>query len=544
VIDRARRVWAWGLRHPLVVVAIVASLGAVASGWSIWHERLPGNLDPDEAGYLAAALRYQRSIDPGHPGIAIHEVAESVTGPLVPVLSVVPLTFGPRDLRSALLVQPVLGVVLAVATAAIVRRLAGGGWAILAGAYVATLPRVVQATETYWLGLAAAAMLAVALALLGRPGALEGRARFGIGLSIGAALLARTMVVALLPGLLLGVAVMAWGDRRRLVGAAQAVGLAVAVAGPWYVLQRRAVFGYLVSYGYGANAGEFGSGGPLHRLDVRTRELIEYTLRWPYRFWPEQVAWALLVVLAAWAAIRLRPRTGPARWSHRQRLAGALLAVVVPGVVALSTTTNEGIWFDLPLFVPLVALFVAGVARLPRWAQLLPGGVLVAVAILGPALVRIHDTDLINIGHREYDRRLVDLTSAEARVAAREWAALNTEVARRLEPLAGNNDRNHVLMTGNMFTVNSNTVALAGELDGFGLVVGVPDTTSDTWRRELSQPWNKALVVVRYHHRHFVPDRAWPEVDAAARAAGWRTVAAWPMPGDLGGTVVVLVPPA
>jgi 4-amino-4-deoxy-L-arabinose transferase-like glycosyltransferase len=543
VIERARRVWAWAQRHPLLVVAVVASIGAVGSMWSIWHERLPGNLDPDEAGYVAAALRYQRSIDPAHPGVVVQEVAQSVTGPLVPVLSVVPLVLGPRDLRSAMLVQPVLGVVLAVSATAITRRLAGPGWAILAGAYVAALPRVVEATETYWLGLGAAAMLAVALALLLRPDGLEGRARFGLGAALGATLLARTMAVSLVPGVIVAMVVMAWGERRRLVGAAQALAVAVAVAGPWFLVRRREVFGYLFSYGYGANAGEFGSGGVATRARVRVRELVEYTVRWPYRFWPWQLGWAILAAVVGYAVVRFAPRGRPDRWSHGQRCAVALVAVLVPGLAALVTTTNVGIWFDLPLYVPLVALVVAAVSRLPRWPRLLPAGVLVAVAVIGPLAVRAQDTDRMDLGHREYDARFDDLHGASGRAAAHEWAGLNRKVAAALEPLAGNRTRDHVLMTGNMFTVNANSVTLASELRGVGLIIGVPDTMGDAWRAELGHRWNRALVVVRYPRRTFLPDRGWAKVEAAARSAGWTQVASWTMPSDRGGDVVLLVPP-
>lgn len=539
------RVVSWCRRHPVIVASAIAALGAVASSWAIWHQRAVGNLDPDEAGYLAFALALQRSIDPGHAGAVMSQAWSSVTGPLVPVLSVFPLSLGPRDVRAAMLVQPLLGILLAASTAAMARRVASSGWAILAGAYVAALPRVVQATETYWFGLGAAAFLALAIALLISPGCLTSRRRYGFGLALAASLLSRTMMVGLLPGVLVAVGVVAWGDRRRIVGAVQGLAVTAAIAVPWFVAHHAQVFGYLVSYGYGGEAARFGSGNLVDRISQRTQELTEYTLRWGYRSLPWQVAAAGLIALVVWGAVALAPRRSLAAWSEPQRAAAALGSVVVLGVAALASTTNHGIWFDLPLYAPLVALVVGLLARLPGPVRVVPAAVLVAVAVIGPIAVRMQDTDRIDVGFPQYDSRFTDPHSRDASDAADAWEALNARVADRVAGVVARDPRAHVLVAGNTFPANANRLELAAELDGWGMTTEVPDSrlARGELRRILAQPWERALVVVRFDGAHFVPDRDWQRVEAIAEAEGWRRVASWPLPVDQGGDAVLYLPP-
>ena len=113
----------WIFRHPLLVVLILAGIVAVIQGVWIWNHRLQGALDPDESGYIATAFRYQRTL--GNDPLALpREIGGTGNGPLIPLLSVPLLWIGPQDPRTALLIQPILGLVTAVASAGIARKLA------------------------------------------------------------------------------------------------------------------------------------------------------------------------------------------------------------------------------------------------------------------------------------------------------------------------------------------------------------------------------------------------------------------------------------
>lgn len=510
------------LAHPLVTVFLIALPSAFLSALDIWTRRIGGTYDADEAGYLAASLRMQRAVDFSHPMALVHEFFNNRTGPLVPLASVVPLVLGPRDPRSAMLIQPVLLVVIGVATAGIVRYVATPGWAILSGAFIVVLPSMIWSTESYWFGLGAAAAMAVALwSLLASDGLLD-RRRWAFGAAIAAMVLARTMAIAFLPALVVAVLVLAWGDRRRLRGALEAALLVLVLAGPWFVVRRHEVFGYLFQYGYTDRAARFGGGNPVERLVGRVGELSYQTFNV-----------LLLIAVPALVVQVVRFRWGSfSTWSlHRKRVA-ALAVVVVGGVVALASSSNHGVWFDLPLYAPVLALGVVACARTSALTARLLAVAMMIVAVLAPVGVRYLYVDHITFGASRYDARFTGHPDDESWKAAREWAAFDERVAGRLAELTGRGETGEVVLTGNTFLVNTNTLGLAAELDGWPLVPLVPDTTKSraTWQEQLQprsriwrhgRPLDRVIVVLDHGDLPFPPDAKWKAFERAAIAAGW-----------------------
>ncbi|MCU1497025.1 MAG: hypothetical protein JWM47_978 [Acidimicrobiales bacterium] len=536
------RVRAWSLGHPLACVAVIAGVGALASAVYLWRARHLGQYDPDEAGYLATALRYQRSIDPAAPDDLIREIGRTANGPLVPMLSVPFLIAGPRDVRSAMLVQPVLLFATAMASAGIARRLAGPGVVILSGALVVAMPTMIMAAQSYWLGLGAACAMAVAVWALLESRRLTNRWRWAYGAATGAMLLARTMTLGYLPALALAGLLLAWGDRRRVLGWVQAMAVTAVVAAPWWYAQRGLVFDYLFGYGYGARAGQWGSGGVAERIGFRLGRFGEAAaLPLPVLFLGAVAAVMVTRSLAqrhAW-----RPP-----WTGRIRDATAVAVIGAVGFAALVSTTNQGVWFETPLLVVLLPLGVAIVARSPKVLQVSLLGWLVLVAVVLPVAIRAIGVDHDDGAIDEYDVRFDRDELVEE--AARQWWSVDREVTAELGQLTGRGSTGSVMITGNMYLFNSNTLELAAELDGWELRPEVPDTMSPVSDRAFAlrprsagaPPKERFLVVVRHDLRLFTPDADWRGFARQAAASGWVVVERHELPVD--GEVVIMRHPS
>jgi hypothetical protein len=544
-------------RHPLLVVLIGASAVAIVQGWWLWNHRLLGALDPDESGYIATSFRYHRVLA-SDLGALPRAVGGTGNGPLVPMLSTPLIVLGPYDPRSVLMMQPILMVVTAVAGAGIALRLAGPGAAMVSGLVFVTLPTVVFATQTYWLGLGAAAAMTLAVWALLASDRLTNRWTFAFGACVGAMLLSRTMTAGYVPAMVLAAAVVAGRSRASWIGACKAGGVAILVAGPWWFVARDAIFGYLFSYGYGERAGLFGEGGPLERFQKRVDAVL-------LGVGPLE-GLAILVVLAS-VVVLVRRGEG---WPPATRSAAAVGVAVVAGLIALASTTNNGVWFELPIVALVVPLAVSIGAAAP---VLLRAVVLVPVAAVGvlqlasalwvippeaegvPAIDPRHRVSQYEYGFEQYDPRFGPFRRDELAEAADDWHQLSTEVEETLRLLITDGQKAYT-MSGNFQMFNSNTVGLAGELRSWTPWLWIPDTVgdADARRRYLSPlaydedgalkrnedgtPIERVLVIARHDQHLFTPDAQVDDLYREALDAGWRVISTHPIP--VGGSVEIL----
>lgn len=555
---RLRRTVDWVDRNPLLVVAVVSCGIALGHAVWIWTHRRLGAYDPDEAGYLANALRFQRSINPWQPWAVVREVATTGTGPVVPVLSVPFLLLGPRDPRAAMLVQPVLMVVGAVAVAGIARRLSGPRPAIVAGLIFATSPTVAVATQSYWLGLGAATFCSLAAWALVSSERLTNRWTYAFGLCMALMALSRTMAVAFVPGLWLAGAVLAGRSRTSWVGLLRATAVAAAVMVPWWIINWSSLTQYLFSYGYGPRAELFGPTSLAARVDLRWNRLMEVgglqaDSPLLVLLWLVVIISATVSLLVAWR----RTHALPAHWREGVALTATLLA----GVAVLLSTSNNGVWFELPLIALLIPLLCAALSR--GWA---PAAGLLALTFLvmapwtlgrswwwigpgqGPPPMSSH----YEFGFAQYDERFAPARRDESAAAAADWWRVQRDLARELADLSGPAGAPFVVMSGNMQLLNNNQVALAAELDGRPLTITIPDTAEpDAELRRVLEPFPAAAdgsgdekVVVVAHHDHilFTPDLQVERFDELARRTGWQVARDLELPG--GGTVTILRHPA
>lgn len=551
-------------RHPLIVIAVLCGIVASAQAWWIWTHRHLGGFDPDETSYLSSALRIHRSIDATNPLGAIRAALTNGHGVTVPVLSVPLLIVGPRDVRMAMMVQPLLLVFLGVATAGITRqltrcadlpgRLRHHAPAVFAALWVVLLPTVRTATQSYWYGLGAAAALAGAVwALLTSEGGTNRRIWwFGVGM--GVMLLSRTMTLGYIPACAVAAVIVAWPDRRGLRRSIGAFGLGLLIAAPWYLLNRGAIFGYLLDFGYGKGAPLFGPNRFSDRLDLRTSRMTEGL----FGNLPAAVLAAVAAVALLGLALTLveRRRNPDTPWGLRPRPLLAVAGIVAAGTAALLSTANNGVWFELPMVVLCVPMIVALMSQAPRPAWMATAVAVVAVQIvalgyglwLSPWEPDRRPASHYEWGFSEYDERFAPSRRAEHAAAARDWWELSRRVKDELKAIAPDGRSAIFVMVGNTHLYNANTVRMAAELDPWDPILIVPDTTEPPAERQrhltptlavrAGSASERVLVVAQHDQIMWPLDADTPSFFAQARREGFTVTDRIEMPR--GGDVLIL----
>lgn len=347
-------------RRPLLAVLVAGLAVAVLEAWWIARTRYLGTFDIDESGYLASALRFERNMWNG-PHALVSVVGSTENGPLTPLLSMPFLLVMGRTAVAAVMLQPVLHCVCAVAVAGVTRHLGGRRAALVAGAVTLAFPAALVSAHSYQFGLTTGACVALAVwALLASDRMRRTWPSLAFGAAIGGMLLARTMTVGFLPAFAVAVAIQVAHQRRALLNLAGAGVVAAVVAAPWWILAWPSVSSYLLRNGYGDRSQYWGKtaiwGRFVSRVDFAFRDLK-----------PPFIALGLLVAaLAVVSVIRWRRDGGTVRsWPPLTRNSVTVASIIVVGYAALMSTSNAGSWFDMPIEMLLIAGCVGTAARLP-----------------------------------------------------------------------------------------------------------------------------------------------------------------------------------
>lgn len=540
-------------RRPLLTVAFVAIVVAVGHAIWVWTHRGLGSLDPDEAGYLATALRYERLFGIGTLDEFVRAVGGTGFAPLVPLLSVPFLRLGPDDVRTAMLVQPALLVAGSVVVAGATARVAGKGAAVVAGATFAVVPTTVFAAQSYWFGLATGVAAGGAIWCLLASRRCTTRVTWLFGLCVALMLLSRTMSLGYVPALAGAAMVLAGRDRRAWRRLAEAAGVVALVAGPWWFVERETIFGYLTSYGYGETAAVYGGGPVLERVWYRIDRVADAV----------GVEVAISVAAVAIAAVLGRAAqrwvgVGTTDVDSQGREAVALGVAAVGGLAALVSTSNSGVWFELPLVIALFPLAAMAIVHAPAPWRALAVAPVVGMAVVQTAvawwllppttsgvtwLARNHVTATQQEpAFVEYDLRFAADRRGEHADAAEEWWSLTTAVVERAREIERDADGPVAFwLSGSMELFNANTAALAEELDGRTTPFYVPETRRsarersadltpmvDAGRRGRAE---RVLVIAVHSYISFPPDHDARGFAAQARRSGWTVSDRFAMPG-------------
>lgn len=559
----ATRPASWVVRHPLLVVAFGAGLVALGHAFWIWRYRRVGAFDPDEAGYIAGAMQLHRVLVEGRIIEFVRLVGSTGNGITVPLLSVPFLILGPLDPRTAMMAQLVFLVVGAVAVAGIARRIGGSWAAIVAGLVFTFAPTTMNASQSYWYGLAATAFAACAIWALLCSERCTNRNVWWFGVASGLMLLSRTMTLGFAPALFVAALVVAGRDRRSLTRACLGFGVGVLIAAPWYVYNASSIFGYLFMYGYGHRAARFGHGSVLDRAGFRFERVGSGISDVPVPFLLTMMflLGAAVIVAAVRLGWRVRAHrtTLAAAWHRvlgdaRTRSATAVLVAVLLGFAALVSTTNNGVWFELPVLGWMVAL-VIGLLGVAPWPAKAVASVLAVTSsvVVGAQLWWLVDyapqqlTAHYEYGFEQYDTRFSPTSRSLHPVAARDWRRFNEKVLGILQRDRTPETDPIVTISGNMQLFNSNSLWLTGELARRPPIVDVPDTAWSKRRlldnltptAEVNGERRDRVLVISLHHRIlFTPDEGVERFLRLAISSGWRVTDTVDLP--TGGEVQIL----
>jgi hypothetical protein len=359
----SRRAAAVGLLVVLALFAVVLVLR-----WDSHYSNV------DDYLYALQTDSYYEGLRSGRGALLDAWKLHGSNAPLVPMLAM-PIAAFDTSPQALVLVQllPLLLLVASVRSLMTDLGLTGrGGW--VATTAIATLAPVLAYAAMYHFALAATACTAFAAAAYARSDRLARvRPALLLGLALGLLALTRVMapVYVVAVAIPIGVDVLASApDRlRRLRNGAAAAAVAAIVAAPWWLTTGDAALDYLRQHGYQESA--------FTRDDSllgRVGDRLEWTAN--------ETGWLLsilLVALGAWAIVRV------VRRGRSWRLMAWLLGVVAVGIAFLSTSTNRGTAFALPLVVLLACAAAPGLAQMrPRVRRVALGG---SFAVLGVSLV-------------------------------------------------------------------------------------------------------------------------------------------------------------
>lgn len=548
-----RRRWA------LVVAAAGLALLAIDAWWIATH-RHAYPLNIDEAAYTTMGLVDYLGLRAG----GLHGWWEAVqaqtpNAPLLPALSSL-LYLVKAGVVEGFGALGAFMVLLGLAIYGIGERLAGPRLGALAALVAMTAPGVLAFAHVYIFALPAATLLACGVyALLRGEGLQRWPWALACGVALGLMLLARTMTVAFVPGVLAaaGLALLARRpDRQEVTRGLLNLGLlvlaAAAVAALWYWRNLQPVLDYLTDFGYGGKSAEFGTEHSLiswARWTGVAERIAGTDLLLPLALLT--LAGVLATGIAALrrvlgASDRLAALAGLARGD-----AATVAIVALAGYVALTSSTNTGFGFSLPVSVLLLPLAVTALRRFRAVAvpaiaavALLAAVNLAASSSLWSDLSRDRQLDLPGLAPLSWingvSLALADIRTqvpgSETRFDPRDrgWPLADARLAALLAqegaPLVAFSSRSRIL--------NTNTVQLAAVLQAHQ---GIPMTqlvadegdAVGAYERRLNDPLYGLpglLITMSSEAGDYEPHVTQERAEIAARHAGFRLIQTLTLP--------------
>jgi 4-amino-4-deoxy-L-arabinose transferase-like glycosyltransferase len=375
------------LREMATLVIIIFVFTAINVRW-IWIFRHNQPFDIDEAGYLGLSLiNFHALLADGIIGWLRAVGAPSMHAPLTPALSsIIYVLSGPKPI-AGFVVTVLAGVVTILASFNLGNSVGGRRFGTLTGILVATSPIIINYSRSYIFALPATAVTTVALFALLRSERLA-KIRWAVifGLCLGLMPLMRTMTIAFVPALFLAAATQVIArpfDRRRLYALGGSFVIAIVSAGTWLIPNGLLVFSYLVTFGYGSRAIEY---GPQYSLLTFDAWLYTFKLLAAYIYISQLLFVTMGAALLAILVLRSAMVSGVAP-TCRKIISSPLFPSVVLvglGLTALTSSGNKGNAFVAPLVPAMLLTALWGMHRFNEgttW-RFITSGFVVSVGIV------------------------------------------------------------------------------------------------------------------------------------------------------------------
>lgn len=359
----------------LVSLITIISLFSVVSLRWVFLYRNNVLLDIDEAGYLRMAMQDYRVLTQLGVASWIKVVlGPGIHSPIVPATASLVFTVFHPSAQIGILVPILAGSATIAMSYLLTLRLSSSRLVALACAgLVATCPYIIIYSRSFHFSLPATALLIAAIWAVAASDHFRRRGiNILLGVLVGLLPLTRTMTVAFLPGLLLGCAIHAFTSETRsrsLAGLTLACCVAIAVAASWFASSAGIVMKYLLSFGYGTRAVDYGPKSSVLSIDswALTFEHVRLML-----FAPHTLVVLLGTICAVILIISRAAKTGICLTMMKVLSSQYLssISTVVFGLAALTSTSNKGSAFMLPLLP--VMLILSGISIFQMFDRLRP----------------------------------------------------------------------------------------------------------------------------------------------------------------------------
>jgi Dolichyl-phosphate-mannose-protein mannosyltransferase len=550
-------------RWTLAVAVGVLLLMALNLWWVLTY-RQGYPLNVDEAGYTSIALvDWLGFHNGGLHGWWGSIQSQTPNAPLLPALTSV-LLIAKQGIMEGFAVLIGFFALLVLAAYGIGERLAGPRLGALAALAVGTSEGALLFSREYVFALPAAALTSCAVYALLRSRRMRSPGwAVACGAAVGLMVLARTMAVAFVPGLLVAalIAMLAIERddlRRRFLNLGLAALAAVLVAATWYWNNLKPVWEYLTSFGYGTQSQYFGAEHAVVSW-ARFRSVVERMIHDDLLL---PMAVLVLIGLIALAAVAVRRAIAAEdRRETILRLAAsdafAIGFVFAAGYAALMTSRNTGDGFTLPISMLLPPLAVLAL-RYHRLAAAPVAALVVAIGALNVAstsslwegLAKPHEVSVPGLGWqpwasgtpRPVDAIRVQVPGPSTRFAGSDadWPKADKAVAEQLlsRIYAGGIESGVVAFASRNRAISGNSVGLAVLLYydtsiPFAQLEAEPSDTVANYVRQLRDREHGPpgmLLTMNRDQNDFPPLVTQSKAEAAARRVGFHRVWAIALP--------------
>ena len=327
---------------------------AIGVRW-IWRFRAGQPLDIDEASYLGLSFfDYDGLTHNGLAGYFSTIESSSVQAPMTAALAALVYCITGPHWAFGFSIPLLAGGGIILASYALGRTICSSTVAAIGALLVGSCPLIINYSRSFHFALPATLMATMALYALLKSDRCRHLGWASLfGLFLGLMPLARTMTLGFVPGIVAGaliyVAIDGTERKRHLLTLTWSLSVAAFVTGAWLFPNSREVFNYLLNYGYGNHAAEYGPSISWYNFE---NWLFTFNVLVSYVYLPHacvMVAGALaLVYLTGQRAAREQLGVFESVLSSNVL---PLVVFIAEAVIALVSTQNKGSAFSAP-FVP------------------------------------------------------------------------------------------------------------------------------------------------------------------------------------------------